>query len=92
MLNNFYNIDGYGTNISIDSLVSNKNMVNYVFDVNTLVKPYLSKSRIGLSIDRSSYELGNDFADLDADGHATTYKLYGKTSAYETMRHGLNYT
>ena len=92
MLNNFYNIDGYGTNISIDGLVSNKNMVNYVFDVNTLVKPYLSKSRIGLSIDRSSYELGNDFADLDADGHATTYKLYGKTSAYETMRHGLNYT
>lgn len=92
LLNYFYDIDQHGTDATLGLLFSNKKMHDYSFDINTYAKPFLSRTKIGLSVDRSSYELGNEFSNLGMNGWSTTYKLYGTTPAYESMRHGLNYT
>lgn len=91
MVNSFYNVDGRGSDISIGALISNKDMRDYFIDLSTLVSPYSYKTKVGINVDRSSYELGGKYFALGVNGDYTTYKIYGRTNAYKTMAHALDY-
>ena len=91
ILDNFYNLDGRGSEVSVGGLISNKDLHDFFVDASTPVQPYNSKTKVGIGVDRTSYELGNEYAALDVSGSSTTYKAYGKTIAYNTMNHNLEF-
>lgn len=91
-LHNFYNLDGGGANISFGGLISNKDLHDYFIDISILPKSYTSRTRVGINIDHSAYELGNQYAKYGISGDTTTYKLYGTTNLYNTASHKLDLT
>lgn len=89
--NSFYNFDGRGSDLSVGALISNENMKDYFIDISTLTSPYQYRTKVGINIDHSSYDLGGKYSAWGVNGNYTTYKLYGKTNAYKTMAHALDY-
>ena len=83
-------MNGIGDSMQLSGLVSNENLHNYGVRYQTLAGH--SGSTVGLAASRMTYDLGDDFANLDATGKANTYSAFGKTPFYTTTNGGLGVT
>lgn len=89
-VHNSYNIDGKGSNIEVGGLVSNGNLRNYHIDYN-VISNKKTGSRAGISISRTTYDLGKEYDQLDATGTYNDFTIYGKSTAFQSHSNELNF-
>ena len=91
VIHNSYNIDNKGSNLEIGGMFSNKNLRNYHIDYSVLSNKKTG-SRAGISISRTTYDLAKEYDALDADGAYNDFTVYGKSTAFQTHRNGMNFS
>ena len=84
------NLSGMGDRLNLGALFSNNHQHNYNISYETTVGH--SATKLGIGFSRADYELGNDFADLGAEGIANTYSIYGRTPLWNTSDSSLDLT
>ena len=86
---NIYNVGGMGGKASVGALVSNADMHNYYANYEALVGR--GGTTLGFGFSRMDYKLGGALQELDANGVAYTFSLFGKRPIYHYTRSGLNF-
>ena len=91
LLNDFYNVDKSGTKITVGGLLSTKKSMDLYTDANFVFSSHGTMHRLGLHVGRSSYKLGDEYRDLDANGDLMNYSIYGTTTARKTIESSISY-
>ena len=84
------NLSGVGDRLNLGALFSNNHQHNYNISYEATVGH--SASKLGIGFSRADYELGNNFAEIGAEGIANTYSIYGRTPLWNTSDSSLNLT
>ena len=85
---NIYDVGGNGGKASVGALVSNADMHNYYVNYEALVGH--GGTTLGFGFSRMDYKIGGVLKNLDANGVAYTFSLFGKRPLYHYSRSGLN--
>ena len=91
LLNDFYNVDKSGTKITVGGLFSTKKSMDLYADTNFIFASRGTTHRLGLHVGRSSYKLGDEYRDLDANGNSINFSIYGTTTARKTISSSVSY-
>ncbi len=91
LLNDFYNVDDSGTKITVGGLLSTKNSMDLYADANFVLPSKGIVNRLGFHVGRSSYKLGDEYRDLDANGNLMNFSVYGTTTVRKTIQSSVSY-
>lgn len=78
----FNELQGNGDKLTVNANVSNQKQHNYGIQYEQNIGIYGSK--LGISLNKTDYELGSKYASMGAVGNASTISIYGVTPFYKT--------
>ena len=87
---NVYDADGRGSKLGVGTMISNADMHNYYANYEMLVGH--GGTTLGFGFSRMDYQVAGALRELDANGVAYTFSLFGKRPLYHHTRSGLTVT